>query len=456
MQKLGFKRNLWFGFAIWLILVGCTAVSEPTPTPAPPTVTAVPTPEPTVIPSGLYVDALAPIGEINPLVYGTNYGPWLFINIDIQEEFEASGLTFFRFPGGRYGDSNNVRPLQIDQLMDLAETIDAEVTISVRMLGGTPEAAAELVRYTNIEKEYNVRYWSIGNEPSLYIDLQGEEEWDTAFYNEQWRIFAEAMEAVDPSIELIGPNIHQFLADEDARPKDPSGHDWLREFLIANGDMVDVVSIHRYPFPLSRVDPLPEIEDLRQNSREWDDIIPALRQEIRDITGRDMPIGVMEINSNWSNASLGEATPDSYYNAIWWGDVLGRMINQEVDMVTHFALQHPTAGWGMFGRTEPRPTYYVYRLYQHMGDELLFSETDDDLVSVVAARRDDGALTVMLINLGDDALTKPLTIRGLEGTTAVSTYRLAPDQFAEEIGETDISSGVELLGQSMTLLIFDN
>ena len=458
MAKMGFWRNLGFGFACWLVLSGCggndvgeeTAVSTSIPT-----ATSIPTPVPTVIPAGLYVDGIEPVGSINPLVYGTNYGPWLVVTVDVQDEFLASGLTFLRFPGGRHGDSNDIKTYHIDQLFDLADQIEAEVTISVRLLGGTPEEAAEVVRYVNVEKELGVRYWSIGNEPSLYIDLQGEEEWDTAFYNEQWRIFAEAMEAVDPSIAFIGPNIHQFVAEESARPKDPLGNDWMAEFLKANGDVVDVVSIHRYPFPTSRVDPLPSIDDLRFNTREWEEIIPALREEIREVTGRDMPIGVMEINSNWSNASLGDATPDSYYNAIWWGDVLGRMINHEVDMVTHFALQHKTSGWGMLGRTEPRPTYFVYRMYQHMGDDLLFSETDDDLISVVAARRDDGALTIMLINLGDDAVTKPLTIRGFDGNTAVQTYRLAPEMMAEEIGKTDFSNDIELPGQSMTLLIIE-
>jgi alpha-L-arabinofuranosidase len=52
--------------------------------------------------------------------------------------------------------------------MDFAGKVGATVMFSVRLLDGTPEQAAEMVRYTNIEKEYNVRYWSIGNEPTLY------------------------------------------------------------------------------------------------------------------------------------------------------------------------------------------------------------------------------------------------------------------------------------------------
>ena len=33
-------------------------------------------------------------------------------------------------------------------------------------------------------------------------------------------------------------------------PRTSQGKDWMTEFLRANGDLVDIVSIHRYPFPL--------------------------------------------------------------------------------------------------------------------------------------------------------------------------------------------------------------
>lgn len=118
------------------------------------------------------------------------------------------------------------------------------------------------MQYTNAEQDYGVRYWSIGNEPSLYDD------YDTERYNAEWRTFAEAMLAVDPDILLIGPDTHQYTGDPAADPKDEAGHDWLREFLLANGDLVDIVAVHRYPFPVSKTDPAPTIDELRANSRE--------------------------------------------------------------------------------------------------------------------------------------------------------------------------------------------
>ena len=41
-------------------------------------------------------------------------------------------------------------------------------TVSVRLFGGAPETAADLVRYANEEMGYGIEYWSIGNEPTLF------------------------------------------------------------------------------------------------------------------------------------------------------------------------------------------------------------------------------------------------------------------------------------------------
>ncbi|MFT7587236.1 MAG: hypothetical protein ACI9EW_003678, partial [Cellvibrionaceae bacterium] len=317
-----------------------------------------------------------------------------------------------------------------------------------------PEQAADLMRLVNDKLGHDVRYWSIGNEPSLYADLQKADEWDTVYFNQQWRLFADAMLAVDPEITLLGPNTHQFLADESANPKDENGLDWMREFLKANGDMVDVVTFHRYPFPQSKTNPLPTVDQLRENSREWDQIIPKIRQVIKEETGRDIPIGVMEINSNWSNASGGDATPDSHFGGIWWADVLARMIQQDVDMVTHFALQSKSAGWAMLGRIDVRPTYYVYQLYQKLGETRLASGSDDRYVTVLAARRAaDDALTVVLINLADDPVTHSFQIGDETAVSVDEVWLFDPEHNAENLGSVELNGSIELPGQSMTLLV---
>ncbi|MCP4543675.1 MAG: hypothetical protein GY832_41710 [Chloroflexi bacterium] len=444
--------------ALWmtcvLVLFSCVACepAEQTPTPLP-TLTPIPTP----VPGTLFVDGAQDLGPISPFVYGANYGPWVIVPVDLMPQAVDSGITYLRFPGGEWGDQHNLKDYHIDRFITLARQMNAEPKINVRMPGGTPEQAAEVVRYCNIENDYNVKYWSIGNEPSLYTAWSMYEDYDTVRYNKVWREFAEAMRAVDPDIILIGPETHQYKGEPDFDPKDEAGRDWVREFLLANGDMVDIVSIHRYPFPLTKTGPSRTTDDLRFNTREWDDIIPRLRALIRETTGRDLPVAVSEINSDWTHATGGEATPDSFYNAIWWADVLGRLIRQKVDIVGYFLLQCQTSqgGYGLMARFEVRPTYYVYQMYKNFGDELLYASSDDPDVSIYAARRDDGALTLMLINLGPEEKKKPLRLENVTSDGPAEVWLFDIDHQAEQIGTQTISDDVEITlpAQSISLYV---
>lgn len=452
------SRQLW-GLAAGVLcaLVGCAPQQTPEPQP-----TAQPTIAPTLLPDsplvddsldGLSVDANRTYGAISPYVYGTAYGPWVNLAFDLRDEAVDAELTWLRFPGGNWGDLNNITHLQIDQFMEFANLLDAEPTISVRVRGGSPEQSAELVRYVNIEKEYGVRYWMIGNEPNLYEQA----EYGTEHYNADWRAHAEAMRAVDPDILLMGPELSQYPGTADGNPTDFAGRDWMREFLTANGDMVDVVSFHRYPYPVSMMAPHATIPELRANTAEWERIIPYVRGEITDLTGREIPVAVTEINSHWRNSNGGEATPDSHYNAIWWSDVLGRMIRQRVHMVSYFLLTSSgsVGTYGMFSNTEARPTYYVYQMYKRFGSELVYAATESNDVTIYAARREDGALTLMVINLSDIDQEKPLAISGFTPSGDAEVWLFDAEHNAEMIESVALVDGtvISLPPQSITLYI---
>jgi hypothetical protein len=274
-------------------------------------------------------------------------------------------------------------------------------------------------------------------------------------FNREWRATAEAMKLADPSILLIGPELHQFGSNLSSTPKDPFGLDWMTEFLKANGDLVDVVSIHRYPFPQGRGGRAATIDELVSSSGEWDSIIPYLRALIIENTGREIPIAVTEINSHWSNAIGGEATPDTFYNAIWWADVLGRLINQQVDIINYFSLQSNASigGYGLFSRSDPRPTYYIYKMYQDFGENLVYAGCDDPRIGIYAALDKEDVLTVMMVNLGADDLTRPLVITGKE-RTIFEIWRFNENRLIEtlEINEPVSQESFLLPGYSVTLL----
>ena len=461
-------RTLTIITLISLFLAGCGAVLTPTATqiasvtptviPSPttfPTSTAIPTP----VPGTLFVDPSISLGPISPLIYGSNYGPWLTVPFYMLPQAYDSGIKILRFPAGAWGDHNDVTHMQIDQFMDFANKMRATAIFHVRLLDGTPEQAAEMVRYTNVEKKYNVQYWSIGNEPTLFdAELKNKgESYDTERFNKEWRMFAEAMKKVDPTIKLVGAEINQFSYDLTPGATTnfgPRDEEWFIEFLKANGDLVDIVSFHRYPFPSTRVSGPPSIDELRQNAQESDKIVIHARELIHQYAGRDLPIAVTEFNSAYDKSVGGEATPDSHYNAIWMADVLGRMIKNGVFMANEWALtaKGGFGGLGLVGPLDVYPAYYAYQLYKKFGNELVYSSSDDPDLSIYAARREDGPLTVMVINLSLEEKTKAIRI-GDQAQVRAEAWLFDPEHKAENIGAAELFNGITAPPQSITLYL---
>ncbi len=434
------KRFLVYLFLLVILVAACTP--------------AEPTPPPTAVPGGLYVNPEVDLGPISPYVYGTNHGIWTAVPLEMLPVAQEAGIKALRWPGGNWGDRNRIQNFQVDQFIDFCEQMGAIPTISVNLRDGTPEQAAELVRYTNIEKGYGVKYWSIGNEPTLYEDELGE-TYDTAIYNPQWRAFAEAMRAVDPEILLMGPELHQWGTSLENTLKDSSGRDWMIEFLKANGDLVDIVTVHRYPLwkPASEHVTIPE---MRENTREWDDMVIYLRGLIEEHAGRDLPIAFTEVNSDPSTKFRGEATPDSFYNAIWYADILGQMITEDVFMVNHFMLSNRTSGHGLIAGSEIRPTYYTFRMYQQFGSQQVYASSGVPDVDVFAAQRQDGTLTIMVVNLLDAAQSIPLKIEG-KMLSEAQVWLLDADHNAEDLGPQSFNTAgiLTLSPQSVSLYVIE-
>ena len=430
------RHSLLILLLLFILLSACGPAAPPTP-----------------VADALFVDPGTSLGAISPYLYGTNYGPMHAVPLEMMPLVEEAGFTVLRFPGGAWTDAVDMRSFQIDALMTFAEQVGAIPTISVRMLGGDPEIAAELVRYTNIEKEYGVEYWSIGNEPSIYTQLgQADYDYTVEHLNQDWRAIATAMKEADPSIKLMGPEIHQWNDSLETTPKDSAGRDWMTEFLKVNGDLLDVVSVHRYPLhsPSAPV----TVEALRENTRKWVGEIEYLRSLVQEVLGKELPIAITEVNSDPSSAMLQELSPDSFYNAIWYADVLGQLMNADVFMVNQWVLSQRTTGLGLLQGTTVRPTMYVFPLYKNFGSEQVYAASGVEDVDIFAAEREDGALTLMVINLSDEEQRLPLQVRGKRLSEA-DVWLLDETHSAENLGTQAFPSDgmVTLPALSATLYV---
>ena len=250
--------------------------------------------------------------------------------------------------------------------------------------------------------------------------------------------------------------MHQFTGTPNVDPRDSTGADWMRTFLKTNGDKVDIVSFHRYPFPNTAERRSATIAELRADAATWDDIVRRLRSVIREETGRDLPVAITEFNSHWSQAISGEATPDSLFSAIWLGDVLGRLIRQKVEVATQFLLvSGGESGFGILEKYGPRPAYFTYQMYKMFGDQLVYAASGDPTVSIYAAKRDDGALTLMAVNLNDETVIRPLQLTGYTPAGAAQVWRFDAEHQAEQVEDQVLADGAEITlpPQSMTLFV---
>jgi hypothetical protein len=410
---------------------------------------------PTPVPNTLTIDPEIDLGPISPYIFGSNYGPWTSVPPGMFDYAVNSQVKALRFPGGNWGDQNDIQTYHLDLFITICEKIGAIPTVSVRLLNGSPEAAANLVKYANIEMGYKIRYWSIGNEPDLF-EGQPNVDYDTVRFNREWRAIAVAMKAVDPSILLLGPELSGgYTSNYAGNPKDTSGRDWMTEFLKANGDMTDVVTYHRYPFPVANSRETVTIDQLRQDPPEWNRTVQYLRGLIHETTGRDIPIAITEAGANSAPVVQREASPDSFYNAIWWADVLGRSIDENVFMVNQFLWTQATGqsgGWGLITISGVRPTYYVYQMYSHFGVENVLANSGIQDVTVYAAKQTDGSLTIMVINLSDSDTKVPVVVRGTSPGQA-RTWLFDKTHNAEDLGQQPFSPDgmLDLPAQSISL-----
>ena len=413
-----------------------------------------PAPAPTPIADTLFVEPGTSLGPISPYLFGTNYGPMHAVALDVLPLVENGGFTALRFPGGAWTDTADMQNFQIDQLMAFSKQVGAMPTISVRMLDGKPETAAELVKYTNIKKKYGVTYWSIGNEPNIYTQLkQADYDYTVENLNKDWRAIALAMKAADPTIKLMGPELSQWNDSYETTPKDSAQRDWMTEFLKANGDLVDVVTVHRYPMFSPTNGPV-TAQQLRENTRKWTKEVEYLHSLIKQTLGHDLPVAITELNSDPSNAQLQEASPDSFYNAIWYADSLGQLMNADVFMVNQWVLSQRTTGLGLLKGDEVRPTFYVFPLYKNFGSEQVYAASGVTDVDIFAAKRTDGTLTLMVINLSDTEQRIPLQVKGIQLKEA-EVWLLDATHNAENLGTQAFASDstLTLPAQSATLYV---
>jgi hypothetical protein len=211
--------------------------------------------------------------------------------------------------------------------------------------------------------------------------------------------------------------------------------------------------VHRYPIYSPITGPA-TFQALRENTRKWIAEVEYLRSLTREILGKELPLAITELNSDSSSIMLQEASPDSFYNAIWYADVLGQLMNANVFMVNQWVLSQRTTGLGLLHGETIRPTFFVFPLSKNFGSEQIYAASGVADVDTFASTREDGTLTIMMINLSDTEKQIPLQVKNVDLNQA-EVWLLDSTHNTENLGTQSFSPDgvVTLPAQSATLYV---
>ncbi len=162
------------------------------------------------------VNAANIMGPVDQRMFGINTAIWdsAFNTDTTRSMFQEMGVQALRFPGGSLSDeyhwsTNTSRnntwtwATSFDAFASVALTTRAQVYITANYGSGTAQEAGDWVRYSNIAKGYNFKYWEVGNENygSWEYDTHAA-TWDPYTYAVSFRDYVTLMKAVDPSIKV--------------------------------------------------------------------------------------------------------------------------------------------------------------------------------------------------------------------------------------------------------------
>jgi len=278
----------------------------------------------------------------------------------------------------------------------------------------------------------NFKYWEIGNEcHGTWETDSNADPHDPFTYASRAADYFRLMKAVDPSVEIgivVTPgedsSDNGYTAHPALNPRTGQTHyGWtpvLLTTLNSLGVTPDFAVHHRYPQWTDKNNPVGSDSDsfLLQCSSVWAADAADLRQQISDYLG---PAGAnieLVVTENNSDAGAQGRQSTSLVNGLYYADSLGQIMKTEFNAFVWWDLRNGTDTGGCFdstlygwrpygdlgmvnGLNTLHPTFYAATLMQSFaqpGDTILSASSDYPLLTAYAARRANGAVSLLVLN----------------------------------------------------------
>lgn len=402
-------------------------------------------------------------------LYGNNAAVWGGANLQslaVFDRLRAVNVPLLRFPGGSTSDTyhwDGVYPPHAqaqgwDVMSQDWAASTAEYMYMVRRLGAIPlitanygyatydttasdgnvanaaRLAADWVEYCNAPNDgsnpnggqdwaqkraldgspapFAVKYWEIGNESHGFWEVGYDPEGST--YAENFKVIADAMKAVDPSI-AIGL----------VTRVDYPGDAWTATVLAHPGTLerADFLIVHNYfrfytdPSQISATDLLAQSSQIGERKAWLDELVAANTSRGPDsipyylgeynATIPSNPLQLSLVNGLFISKVLGELAATGWAAASLWDVLNGYDPGSGLGHGDHGFLSVGQPGLPDF---TPRPSYYPFYFYtRNFGDHLVEATSSDPALTVYASTWTGGGTGVVLVNEATSA--RRITIR---------------------------------------------
>ncbi len=286
-------------------------------------------------------------------------------------EIKASGANLVRF-GGIGVDKNMPTQYQYIRMIDSIRARGMEPVIQVpfHMYRYSAQQAADIVRYINITKGRNIKYWSIGNEPDLGYSYTSAGQ--VAAY---LKSFSTAMKQTDPSILIMGPECAWFNQGIMNGLTTPNGPDDITGKDAYGRYYLDIISFHTYPFngTQNRNDVISKLwatNGMNDNLAYLNTRVAACNAAHGRVGANALTTAITELNVDYKNASndnLYGVGANSFVGGQFWAEMMAIAMFNKVDFVNFWSVaegnsQALNIGYIDAGTNTKKPTYYHFKM----------------------------------------------------------------------------------------------
>jgi alpha-N-arabinofuranosidase len=261
-----------------------------------------------------------------------------------------------------------------DEFLKLAATLSAIPLLTVNVVTGSAQEAADWVKYVNVPGGApRVRFWEIGNEPYLIESLRPELALTPPEFARRADLAITAMKAADPTIKVGLPLRSDKLGNIPATRY----VDYNKTVLSSVRNRIDFVTVHNAYLPFYYADADADVpvsdQDLYTAAMTASNVVTADLNATAAQVRALRPEGALPMAVSEYNALFGLSTPaliqkgSSLAGALYVADILQVMANRNDILFANFWSLSGNGNFGVVDESgSPRPAYYVLQSYNRL------------------------------------------------------------------------------------------